>query len=80
MGDTVHPAKADGLSQAEPEVSALRASIPDAGFIDARIYDQQGNLQPFPMRDCADNRHFAAWLRQHDRYTPTQINEERKVK
>lgn len=38
MGDTGHPAKADGLSQAEPEVSALRASIPDAG----QVYHSEG--------------------------------------
>ena len=33
--------------------------------IKARIYDQEGNLQPIVVT-CP---HFAEWLRVHDRYT-----------
>lgn len=39
-------------------------------IVEARIYDQEGNLQPFNMKDTPDNRHFAEFLRIHDRYTP----------
>jgi len=39
-------------------------------IVEARIYDQEGNLQPFNMEDTPDNRHFAEFLRIHDRYTP----------
>jgi len=38
-------------------------------MIDAWIYDQEGNCQPFPMKDTPMNRAFAEWLRVHDRYT-----------
>jgi hypothetical protein len=37
---------------------------------EARIYDQDGNLRPFPMRDTPSNRLFAEWLRVHDRAGP----------
>jgi hypothetical protein len=40
-------------------------------MVEARIYDQEGNLQPFPMKDTPFNRQFSRWLREHDRYTPT---------
>lgn len=39
----------------------------------ARIYDQEGNLQPFPIKDTPENRLFAEWLRVHDRYTPREF-------
>ena len=41
-------------------------------IVTAKIYDQQGNLQPFNMKDTPDNRHFAEFLRIHDRYTPSR--------
>jgi hypothetical protein len=42
-----------------------------AGEIEAWIYDQEGNRQPFLMADTQFNRDFAEWLRIHDRYTPS---------
>lgn len=41
-----------------------------SGAIEAWIYDQEGQLQPFRMKDTPFNRAFAEWLRVHDRYTP----------
>ena len=38
-------------------------------MIDAKIYDQDGKLMPFQMKDTPENRLFAFWLRCHDRYT-----------
>lgn len=39
------------------------------GLIHARIYDQEGQLQPLLLKDITDNQHFVAWLQAHDRYT-----------
>lgn len=38
-------------------------------MIEARIYDQEGNLQPFNMSESRSNALFAEFLRVHDRYT-----------
>lgn len=38
--------------------------------IPAKLYDQDGVLQPFHMTASVENQHFAEWLRVHDRYTP----------
>jgi hypothetical protein len=48
------------------------------GTIQAKIYDQEGKLQPFPMKNTPDNQHFAEYLRIHDRYTTS--NQENKQK
>lgn len=45
-----------------------RLDIED-GQIHFRIYDQEGNLQPFVLKDSTDNRHFVDWVKHHDRYT-----------
>lgn len=36
--------------------------------IKAKIYDQDGNLRAFNMKDTQFNRQFKEWLAVHDRY------------
>ncbi|MET0375659.1 MAG: hypothetical protein ABW128_15555 [Rhizorhabdus sp.] len=36
-------------------------------MIEAKIYDQEGLLQTFRMKETVSNRLFAEWLRVHDR-------------
>jgi hypothetical protein len=44
----------------------MMSRIPER-IIAAHIYDQEGILQPFNMKDKQFNRAFAEWLRVHDR-------------
>lgn len=37
------------------------------GILATKIYDQDGTMRPFPMRDTPFNRQFSEWLRCHDR-------------
>lgn len=49
-------------------LSSGKAKIQD-DIIHANIYDQEGNLIPFMVKDTAMNRFFVQWLQRHDRYT-----------
>jgi hypothetical protein len=48
------------------------------GTIEVKIYDQEGKLLPFPMKDTPDNQHFAEYLRIHDRYTTSSQENKQK--
>lgn len=37
-------------------------------MIEAKIYDQDGNLVSFKMKDSKFNEQFKEWLAIHDRY------------
>lgn len=37
--------------------------------IEAFIYDQEGNLQPFKIANNKMNQYFIQWLQRHDRCT-----------
>jgi hypothetical protein len=47
---------------------------PQRQIVEAKIYDQDGNLRPFRMKDTFFNRLFREWLAVHDRYSGERSN------
>jgi hypothetical protein len=52
------------------ELPGGKAKI-EKGVISAFIYDQEGNLIPFTVKDSPLNRFFVEYVQRHDRYSGT---------